>query len=148
MDFGYLSDRVSPRALEDALSSDLVFADPRAVLLLRDGEVWASPAVLARRGVRHLAYRLAVAPEVAAAAAFEEGWIDGLGSRGEIEASFSAAALSLAARAAAARRLSFPSRSGSLALERAEFGWLNSLPEKQEGIRAFFGKRAPRFSAQ
>ncbi len=146
MEFAHLSGRVSPRALEEALGIDLVFAEHGAILILRDDRGTASPTVLGRRGVRHLAYRLALSPEISAATAFEEGWIDGLGSREEIDESFSAASLSLAARAAAARRLSFPSRSGALALERAEFAWLNALADKHEGIGAFFEKRSPRFS--
>ena len=146
MDFAYLSGRVAPRALDAALDADLVFASSDAVFILRDGAETASPSRLARRGVRHLAYRLALYPEVPAVTAFEEGWIDGVGSRDEIDNSLSGAALSLAARTAGARRMSFPSRAGSLAIERAEFALLNAIQDKHEGIRAFFEKRSPRFS--
>lgn len=145
MEFEYLSGRVSPPSLEAAFGRDLVFAAPDAVLILREGTTTASPALLSRRGVRHLSYRLALSPEVPAATAFDEGWIDALGSRGEIERALSEGGLSALARGAASRRASFPSRSAALALERAEFAWLNALPDKQEGIRAFFEKRAPRF---
>jgi hypothetical protein len=148
MEFAYLSGRVSPSSLEAAFERDLVFAAPDAVLVLREAETTASPALLSRRGVRHLAYRLALSPEVPAAAAFEEGWIDAVGSREEIERTLSDARLSALARGAAARRTSFPSRSAALALERAEFAWLNALPDKQEGIRAFFEKRSPRFPSR
>ena len=147
MDFAYLQGRVSPSSLEKALGSGLLFASPDAVLVLRDDRVTASPSALLRRGVPRLAYRLALAPEVPAAAAFEEGWIDGLGSREEVERAVSDGSLSAAARLAASRRMSFPSRRASLALERAEFAWLNALPDKSEGISAFFEKRKPRFSA-
>jgi enoyl-CoA hydratase/carnithine racemase len=148
MEFAYLAGRVPPRSLEDALAQDLVFASPDAVFVLREGQQAASPVLLTRRGVPHLAYRLAVSPEVFASAAFEEGWIDGIGSREEIEISFSEASLSSAARRAAARRMNFPSRSAALALERAEFAWLHALPDKQEGIGAFFQKRKPRFPSR
>ena len=145
MEVAYLSGRVSPQSLEAAFARDLVFAAPDAVLVLREGRDAASPAVLARRGVRRLAYRLAASPEVSAETAFEEGWIDGVGSRDEIHNSFSDGRLSAVARCAAGRRMSFPSRSAALALERAEFAWLNALPDKHVGIRAFFEKRPPRF---
>ncbi|MGH9443561.1 MAG: hypothetical protein ACRD16_14935 [Thermoanaerobaculia bacterium] len=148
MEFVYLSGTVSPESLESAIESDLVFAHPDAILVLRRGESMASPSRLARRGVRRLAYRLALSPEVSAADAFEEGWIDGVGSQPEIERSLSDSSLSVAARRAAARRMAFPSRASALALERAEFAWLNSLPDKREGIDAFFEKRKPRFAAR
>lgn len=145
MNYAYLSGRVSPAALERAMENELVFADREAVLVLREGPVAASPVLLTRRGVRHLARRLALEPEVPAAAAFAEGWIDGLGTREEIDRSFTDPALAELARRAGSRRMSFPSRAAGLALERAEFALLNALPDKQEGIGAFFERRIPRF---
>jgi len=148
MEFAHLVGRVSPAALENALECGLLFASPDAVLVLREGARAASPSLLARRGVAHLAYRLAFAPEVSGATAFAEGWIDGLGTREEVERSFSEPSLSILARSAASSRMSFPSRAAALALERAEFALLNALPDKQEGIGAFFEKRKPRFPAR
>ena len=148
MEFAYLAGRVSPRPLEEALGKGLVFAAPGAVLVLRDEISWASPARLAGRGVRHLAYRLALSPEVSAEAAFEEGWIDGVASREELERSLSGGPVSAAAREAASRRLAFPSRQAALALERAEFALLNAMPDKIEGIDAFFEKRKAGFPPQ
>src|SRR5262249_2177774 len=124
------------------------FASPGSVLVLREGDSSASPAELARRGVRHLAYRLARSPEGSAETAFEEGWVDGMGTAEDLEGSLARGAPSAPAPAAASRRLSFPSRRAALALERAEFALLNALPDKQEGIDAFFGRRKARFSPQ
>jgi hypothetical protein len=145
MKYAYLSGRVSPLEVEKALSGELIFADREAVLLLREGPHFVSPSVLNRRGVRHAAWRLAREPEVTASAAFAEGWVDALGTREEMDRSLSNPVLAELARRASSRRMSFPSRAAGLALERAEFALLNTLPDKQEGIGAFFGKRAPRF---
>jgi len=148
MEYAFLAGRVSPESLDAALACDLMFAAPETVLVLREGESTASVSLLARRGVRRLPYRLAISPEVPAESAFEEGWIDGIGSREQIEEAFSNASLSPSARLAAARRMSFPSRAASLALERAEFALLNALPDKREGIEAFFEKRRARFPSR
>lgn len=148
MECAFLAGRVSPESLDAALDCDLIFAAPETVLILREGESTASVSLLARRGVRRLPYRLAMSPEVPAESAFEEGWIDGIGSREQIEKAFSDASLSLSARFAAARRMSFPSRAASLALERAEFALLNALPDKREGIDAFFENRKARFPSR
>ena len=148
MEYAFLAGRVSPESLDAVLACDLIFAAPGTVLVLREGETAASVSLLARRGVRRLPYRLALSPEVPAESAFEEGWIDGVGPREQIERAFSDPSLSAAARFAAARRMSFPSRSASLALERAEFALLNALPDKREGIDAFFEKRRARFPSR
>jgi enoyl-CoA hydratase/carnithine racemase len=148
MEYAFLTGRVSPESLEAALACDLIFAAPGTVLVLREGESAAPASVLARRGVSHLPYRLAISPEVLAESAFEEGWIDGIASREEIETAFADPPLSSSARFAASRRASFPSRAASLALERAEFALLNALPDKREGIDAFFEKRRARFPAR
>jgi hypothetical protein len=148
MEFAYLAGRVSPALLERALDRDLVFAAPGTVFVLREGETAVPVSLLARRGVKRLPYRLALSPEVSAEAALEEGWIDGVGPREEIERSFSVPSLSAEARLAAARRMNFPSRSASLALERAEFALLNALPDKREGIDAFFERRKALFPSR
>jgi hypothetical protein len=144
----HLKGRVGPRILEEALSADFAVADPGAVLCLRDGARAVSPAAARRRGVLHFPYRIALAPEVPAQSAFEEGWIDALATEPEWRAWEESGALSVAARASASRLLDVPSAAGALALERAHFALLQAAPDKIEGIGAFFERRAPRFSAR
>jgi enoyl-CoA hydratase/carnithine racemase len=144
----HLKGRVGPEALEGALSADFAVADPDAVLCLRDGNRAVSPATGRRRGVLHFPYRVALAPEVSARAAFEEGWIDALATEQEWKAREESGAVSNAARASASRLLDVPSISGALALERAHFALLQAASDKIEGIGAFFEKRPPRFPAR
>ena len=144
----HLKGRVGPEALEEALSSDFAAADPDAVLHLRDGEVAVSPAVARRRGILHFPYRVAIAPEVSARTAFQEGWIDALATESEWAVWESNGTLSRAARACASRLLDVPSAAGALALERAHFALLQAGPDKIEGIDAFFEKRPARFPAR
>jgi hypothetical protein len=146
MNVAHLKGRVGPGALEEALSADFAAVDPDAVLCLRDGEVSVSPAAARRRGILHFSYRVALAPEVSARTAFEEGWIDALASDAQWAAWEREGTLSRAARASASRLLAVPSAAGALALERAHFALLQAGPDKIEGIDAFFGKRPPRFS--
>ena len=146
MDVAYLTGRVGPGALEEAFLAGFAAADPHAVLCLRDGDLSVSPAAARRRGVLHFPYRVALAPEVSARAAFEEGWIDAIASDGEWAAWERDGALSRAARAGASRLLAVPSTAGALALERAHFALLQAGSDKLEGIDAFFAKRPARFS--
>jgi hypothetical protein len=104
-----------------------------------------SAAAARRRGVLHFLYRIAIAPEVPARSAFEEGWIDALATEAEWKSWDEEGALSIAARASASRLLDVPSAAGALALERAHFALLQAEPDKIEGIGAFFEKRSPRF---
>jgi hypothetical protein len=143
----HLSGRVLPAVLESALSADFVTADPGALLVLREGARSVSPALARRRGVLHFAYRVTLAPEVPAPAAFDEGWIDALGTAEDLERWRNGGALSWDARAATASLLSAPSRSGALALERAHFALIQASGEKTGRIDAFFasrGSRSPR----
>jgi hypothetical protein len=140
----HLSGRVSPEVLESALSADFVAADPESVLVLRDGRRTLSPALARRRGVLHFAYRVTLAPEVPAKTAFDEGWIDALGTAEDVGRWRSGGELSWEARAAASSLLSAPSRSGALALERAHFALIQASDEKRERIDAFFASRASR----
>ena len=140
----HLSGRVSPDVLDRALSADFVAADPDAVLVLREGGRAVSPALARRRGVLHFPYRVVLAPEVAAETAFEEGWIDALGTADEAARWQSGGELSWAARAAASSLLSAPSRAGALALERAHFALIQASDAKRERIDAFFASRASR----
>jgi hypothetical protein len=144
----HLTGRVGPRALEEALSADFAVADPEAVLCLRDGARAISAAAARRRGVLHFPYRVALAPEIPARSAFEEGWIDALATVAEWKGWGENGALSIAARAAASRLLDVPSAAGALALERAHFALLQAAPDKIEGIGAFFEKRPARFPAR
>jgi len=148
MHVAHLTGRVGPRALEEAFSADFAAADPDAVLCLRDGELSVSPAAARRRGVRHFPYRVALAPEVSARTAFDEGWIDAIASGRDWAAWERDGTLSRAARAGASRLLSAPSAAGALALERAHFALLQAGADKIEGIDAFFERRPPRFSAR
>ena len=145
MKVAHLKGRVGPRLLEEAFSADFAVADPGAVLCLRDGARAVSPAAARRRGVPHFPYRVALAPEIPARRAFEEGWIDALATEPEWKAWEESGALSVAARASASRLLDVPSAAGALALERAHFALLQAAPDKIEGIGAFFEKRSPRF---
>jgi enoyl-CoA hydratase/carnithine racemase len=147
MNVAYLKGRVGPGALEDALSADFAAADPDAVLCLRDGEHALSSAAARRRGILHFGYRVALAPEISARTAFEEGWVDALANEGEWAAWEAEGSLSRAARASASRLLDVPSAAGALALERAHFALLQAGGDKIEGIDAFFEKRPPRFPA-
>ena len=137
----HLSGRTAPEALERALSADFVAADPGAVLVLREGGRALSAAVARARGVLHFAYRVARAPEVAAATAFEEGWIDALGTADDLARWERDGNLSETARAAASSLLSSPSRAGALALERARFALIQASGEKRDRIDAFFASR-------
>jgi enoyl-CoA hydratase/carnithine racemase len=143
----HLSGRVSPGVLESALSADFVAADPDAVLVLREGGRVVSPALARRRGVLHFAYRVTLAPEVAAETAFEEGWVDAIGTAADLDRWRAGDELSWEARAAASALLSAPSRSGALALERAHFALIQASEGKVPKIDAFFasrGSRSPR----
>ena len=148
MNVAHLKGRVGPGALEEALSADFAAADPDAVLSLRDGELSVSPAVARRRGILHFSYRVALAPEVSARTAFEEGWIDALASDRDWAAWESDGTISRAARASAGRLLAVPSSAGALALARAHIALLQAGADKSEGIDAFFERRPPRFSAR
>jgi len=148
MDVARLTGRVGPEALERALSADFAAADPDAVLCLREGEVSVSPAAARRRGVLHFSYRVALAPEVSARAAYEEGWIDAIAGDREWAAWESDGTLSRAARSSASRLLAVPSLASALALERAHFALLQAGADKIEGIDAFFERRPPRFPAR
>jgi hypothetical protein len=144
--FAYLSGRVSPAALSEALERDFVFAAPATTLRFRDGDEVASIEALRARGALHLAYRIAMADEVAAEEAFEEGWIDGIvKDEAACRQYLARSDLSPRARNAALRLLRFPSRRAALALERAEFALIQAASDKQEGIRAFFERRPPVF---
>jgi enoyl-CoA hydratase/carnithine racemase len=140
----HLSGRVLPDVLESALSADFVAADPDSTLVLREGRRAISPAVARRRGVHHFAYRVTLAPEVSARAAFEEGWVDALGTAADLAAWQRGGELSWAARAAASSLMAVPSRAGALALERAHFALIQASEEKRERIDAFFASRASR----
>lgn len=149
MSVTYLSGRAAPSAVSAALEADFVFAHPEAILVLRDAERFVSPSLLARRGARRVLYRLACEREVAAAAAVEEGWIEGLaGSAEQAEATLADPGVSLSARRAARRLLDAPALSAALALERAEFALAQVAGDKEEGIAAFFERRPPRFSSR
>jgi len=140
----HLSGRVSPGVLESALSADFVAADPDSVLVLREGPRAVSPAMARRRGVLHFAYRVTLAPEVPARTAFDEGWIDALGTAEDLDRWRSGGELSWNGRVTASSLLSAPSRSGALALERAHFALIQASAEKRERIDAFFASRASR----
>ena len=147
MEFAYLSGRAAPAAVAAALEAELVFAHPDALLVLREGDRTVSPARLLRRGARRVLYRLAFEPEVPARRALEEGWIDGLADdESAVRRALENSELSFAARRAAGRLLDAPSLSAALALERAEFALIQAAGDKEEGIAAFFEKRAPRFA--
>ena len=141
MFLAHLTGRVAPDALERAFSADFVAADSAAILLLREDGRVVSPALARSRGVLHFAYRVALAPEVPAATAFEEGWIDAIGTSDEAAAWERDPAFSGAARQAASAQLSIPSREGALALERARFALIQASEEKRERIDAFFASR-------
>jgi hypothetical protein len=146
MRWQYLTGVADVQALAEALDGGFVFAHPEAVLRLRDGDRAVPASTLMSRGVPRAFYRLAVAPEVPAAVAFEEGWIDGLaGSEEEAKAALLDPSLSLSARLAAARLLRAPSRQAALARERAEFALLQAGADKAEGIAAFRSRGDPRF---
>ncbi len=140
----HLSGRVCPDVLERALSADFVAADSDAVLVLREGNRAVSPGAARRRGVLHFAYRVTLAPEVAASKAFEEGWIDALGTAEDLERWRRGGDLSWTARAAASSLLTRPSRAGALALERAHFALIQASEEKRTRIDAFFASRDSR----
>jgi hypothetical protein len=147
MSVAFLEGEVPPGRLEEALECEFVLAHPDAVLLLRDDERSVSPSLLQSRGVRRWLYRLAAAPRVAAREGFEEGWIDALADDADqARRRLDDPGLSLCARRAARGLLRRPSRAAALALERAEFALIQAEGGKEEGIRAFFGRRAPRFS--
>lgn len=126
MFLAHLAGRVAPESLERALSAEFVAADPRAELVLRDGGRVLSPALARSRGVLRFAYRVALGTEADAA-------------RRERDAT-----VSRAAQAAASSLLSFPSREGALALERARFALLQASEEKRARIDAFFASRPGR----
>lgn len=147
MEISFLSGTIEPAVFEAAAKTGFVAAHPESVVVLCRGDGAVSPALLARRGVPRLLYRMSVAPEVPAREAFSEGWIDLLAeSRAEAEAWLQGPALSRAARESAARLADFPSRESALALERAEFALIHAREDKREGIGAFFRRQAPGFS--
>jgi hypothetical protein len=145
MFLAHLSGRSSPETLETALKAGFVVAEPGSVLLLREGNRIVSPAIARARGILHFVYRIAAAPEVAAATAFEEGWIDALLTADELASWKSEGRLSPAALAATTSLLSRGPAAADLALERARFALIQASPDKREGIDAFFEKRAARF---
>jgi len=112
--------------------------------VLREGRRVVSPALARSRGVLHFAYRVALAPGIPAATAFEEGWIDAIGTEEDLARWERDAAFSRPAQGAASSLLSFPSREGALALERARFALIQASDDKRVRIDAFFASRRRR----
>ncbi len=114
-----------------------------AVLQLDSPEAWA--AATWRIGERAWSLWLSGSHELDANAALDAGLCDAIIPQGKNADEWVAGWIGTRSELALDSAASLIERRGGDALERAEFARLFAAGEPQEGLRAFLGKRAPRF---